>query len=188
MIAAACSGPPFDPSGPCTTDGKIPGAYPDLEALVPASYQGNRPQLLDSGRTCTSQSLGTLATHGVKELRFAGGTWPTGTQSGLTLATFGSVDGPLLDPAWLAEFYETTARTGKNIQSVDSTEVPIVGSITGRRLDVLNNESFQTVVVWRRQDRVAAVLVANFIREIPSKEAHDKIVATAIDAWNASGG
>src|SRR4029079_10116368 len=64
----------FDPAGPCNADGKVPGAYPDLEAVVPKSFQARPPAELDSGRTCTSSGLGSLATHGVKELRFAGGT------------------------------------------------------------------------------------------------------------------
>src|SRR4029450_10729414 len=36
LVAACGSGQAasFDPTGPCTTDGRAPGAYPDLEALV----------------------------------------------------------------------------------------------------------------------------------------------------------
>src|SRR5829696_7976741 len=52
----ACSGgppPSFDPTGDCTTDGRAPGAYPELEALVPTRYQGVPPGTLDSGRNCT---------------------------------------------------------------------------------------------------------------------------------------
>src|SRR6478752_2725561 len=38
---AACAAPAasFDPTGTCTADGSAPGAYPDLEALIPSTYQ-----------------------------------------------------------------------------------------------------------------------------------------------------
>jgi hypothetical protein len=185
-LLATCAGPTFDPSGPCTVDGKAAGAYPDLEALVPRTYNGSGPAELDSGRTCSTDGLGSLASHGVKELRFAGATWETGTQSGLTLATFTSVGGPVLDPAWLSEFYETTAQGGKNIQSIDTSTLALPTGEAADRLDVLNDESYQTVVVWQQGDRVVAVLVGDFIREIQSKDAHEKVVQSAIAA--ATGG
>ncbi|HET7031445.1 MAG TPA: hypothetical protein VFI34_13105 [Candidatus Limnocylindrales bacterium] len=180
LLLAAC-GSDFDPSGPCTSDGKVAGAYPEMEALVPKAYNGVSPAELDSGRTCTADGLGSLAGHGIKELRFAGGTWTTGTQSGLTLATFTSVGGgPDLDPAWLSEFYETTARSAKNIQSIETSEPALGDGATAHRLDVLNDESYQTVIVWRQGGRVVAVLVGDFIREVQSKDAHEKIVQAAV--------
>jgi len=186
-LALGACGSSFDPTGPCTADGTTPGAYPELEAVVPTSYAGTAPTRLDSGRTCTAGALGTLASHGIKELRFAGATWATGTDSGLTLAVFVTADGPPLDPAWLAEFYETGARSGKNVQSVDTGEIAIPGGTadgaTGRRIDVLNGESFQTVVVWPWHGRVAVTLVADFIREIQTRGAHDKIVLQAVSAY-----
>jgi len=186
LVLGACAGSSFDPTGPCTTDGKVSGAYPDLEALVPTSYQGSKPGVVDSGRTCTTEGLGSFATHGVKELRFAGATWETGTQSGLTLATFTSVGGPELQPAWLEEFYETTDGTAKNVESLDTSDVALPSGAAAKRLDVLNGESYQTVVVWDVGDRVAAALVASFIRDIGSKDAHDQIVGAAIDTLESS--
>ena len=183
VVVTACGGSTFDPTGPCTADGTAPGAYPELEAVVPKVFAGAPPRQVDSGRTCTNDALGTLTEHRIKELRFAGATWGTGTDSGLTLATFVVADGPPLDPAWLAEFYESGARSGKNVQKVDVSDVPIGGDIAGRRIDVLNGESFQTVVVWPRDGRVAVVIVADFIREIQTREAHDKIVAAALAAY-----
>jgi hypothetical protein len=183
VVLAAC-GQGFDPTGPCTTDGAVAGAYPDLEAAVPKVFRGAPPKQLDSGRTCTQAGLATLAGHGITELRFAGGTWATGTDSGVSLAVFIAQGGPPLDPAWLAEFYEAGAREGKNVTSVDPSDVSIDGSVTGRRIDVLNGESFQSVVVWSRDGRVAVALVASFIREIQTREAHDKVVVEAINAFN----
>jgi hypothetical protein len=179
LLLAGCSSD-FDPTGPCTADGKVAGAYPELEAVVPKTYNGVSPAELDSGRTCSAEGLGSLAGHGVKELRFAGGTWTTGTQSGLNLATFTSVGGPQLDPAWLSEFYESTARAASKVTSIDTSDVTIGPNIPAHRLDVLNDESYQTVIVWSANERVAAVLVGDFIREVSTKEAHEKIVQSAL--------
>jgi hypothetical protein len=183
LLAGACSANTFDPTGPCTADGAMPGAYPDLEALVPTAFRGGPPKALDSGRTCTKDGLATLATHAIEELRFAGGTWNTGTDSGVSLAVFATAKGPQLDPAWLVEFYETGAKAGKNVQSVETTDYSIGGDVAGRRVDVLNGESFQTIVVWPHGDRVVVALAGDFIREIQTREAHDKVVREAVDAF-----
>jgi hypothetical protein len=182
LLLAGCAAD-FDPTGPCMTDGKVPGAYPDLEALVPKTYNGAGPTELDSGRTCSAEGLGSLAGHGVKELRFAGGTWTTGTQSGLTLATFTSAAGPELDPAWLSEFYETTARAAPKVTSIDTSQLTIRGNIAAHRLDVLNDESYQTVIVWSAGGRVDAVLVGDFIREVSTKDAPETIVQAALASY-----
>jgi hypothetical protein len=181
VVVGAC-GQSFDPTGPCTTDGAVTGAYPDLEAVVPKMFRGAPPKQLDSGRTCTTEGLATLAGHGVTELRFAGATWATGTDSGVSLAVFETRSGPPLDSAWLAEFYEAGAREGKNVTSVERSDF-LVGGSSVPRIDVLNGESFQTVVVWSRGPRVAVALIADFIREIQTREAHDKVVIEAVDAF-----
>ena len=183
LVVAGCGAAAFDPSGPCTADGSVAGAYPDLEAAVPRTYRGAGPGELDSGRACTVNGLGTLAGHGVNELRFAGGTWSTGTDSGLSLAIFTDPDGPTLEPAWVAEFYETGARAGKNVTSVESSTYPVTTSTSGSRIDVLNGESYQSIVVWKRNGQVAVALIADFIREIQTKEAHDAVVRAAVDAF-----
>ena len=173
----------FDPTGPCTNDGSAAGAYPELESAVPASFRSAAPAELDSGRACTSDGLGTLAGHGIKEVRFAGGTWTTGTDSGLSLAVFTTADGPALDAGWIAEFYETGARAGKNVTSVEASDYPVTDAVQGRRIDVLNGESYQSIVVWPRNGQVAVALVADFIREIQTKDAHDVVVRDAVDAF-----
>ena len=182
LLLAACGGQAFNPSGPCSADGSAPGAYPDLEAAVPTTFRGTPPKQLDSGRTCTDAGLSTLAGHGVKELRFAGGTWETGTDSGVSLAVFTNVNGPALTADWLTEFYETGARQGKNVDSVDTSGYRS-GDVTGRRIDVLNGESFQTVVLWPRDGAVAVALVGNFTRDIGTREAHDRVVDEAVAAF-----
>jgi hypothetical protein len=181
LVLVGCGGTAFDPTGACTADGSTPGAYPDLEAAIPKLYKDAKPSNLDSGRACSASGLGTLAGHGVKELRFAGGTWSTGTDSGLSLAVFTSPDGSALNPAWLIEFFEAGARTAKNVTSVDTTEYAVTTAITGKRIDVLNGESYQSIVVWEKDGRIAVALVGDFIREIQTKEAHDLIVRRAVD-------
>ncbi len=186
LVAAGCSSS-FDPTGPCSADGSAPGAYPELEALVPRVFRGAAPVQVDSGRSCTTDGLGTLAGHGITELRFAGATWQNGTDSGLSLATFTSAASVPLQPEWLSEFYETGAKSGKNVLSVEPSTYPVAPGVSGNRIDVLNGESFQTVVVWQREGRVEAALVADFIREIQTREAHDAVVRDAVNAWVGGG-
>ena len=68
LVLAACgTATPvasFDPASACTTDGRMPGAYPELEALLPAAYEGKAPATVDSGRNCTPAALGTLRRRG----------------------------------------------------------------------------------------------------------------------------
>jgi hypothetical protein len=180
LVLAGC-GSTFDPTGPCTADGSAAGAYPDLEAAVPTLFRDAKPSDLDSGRACTPTGLGPLAAHGVKEIRFAGGTWSTGTDSGISLAIFTTADGPPLDPAWLTEFFETGAKGGTNVTSVATSDYSVAPGISGRRIDVLNGESYQSIVVWEQDSRVAAALIGDFIREIQTKDAHDVVVRDAVD-------
>jgi hypothetical protein len=174
----------FDPTSPCSTDGRFPGAYPDLESLVPRSLGGRAPDRLDSGRSCTDAALTTLKSHGVAELRFAGGLWEAGTNSGTTLVVFGS-PAPL-EAAWIAEFYEAGARAGKKTEQIDTAAL-IVDDKPGFRLDTLNDESYQTVVVWPRGGRVVAALVASSVREVKSRAAHEARVSEALAAFGNSG-
>ena len=183
-LLAACAAP-FDPKGPCTTDGTAAGAYPDLETQVPRIFRGKAPSQVDSGRACTKDGLGTLTSHGITEMRYAGATWTTGTDSGVSLAVFRSEGTTPLTRDRLIEFYETGARAGKNVQSVDTTDYQVDPSTPGRRIDVLNGESFQSVVVWERHGRVETAIVADFIREIQTRAAHDAVVREAVDAWRA---
>jgi hypothetical protein len=116
------------------------------------------------------------------ELRFAGATWSTGDQSGVSLAVLADADGPPLDVAWVVEFYETTARAGKNVQSVETSDYSVTGAVA-RKIDVLNGDSYQSVVVWPSDGRIAVALVANRVQDIQTKDAHEKVVRTAVDAF-----
>lgn len=179
--AVGCSGgATFDPSGPCVADGRAPGAYPELEALPPKLYVDRPPDRLDSGRNCTDEALGTLAEHGVDEVRYGGATWDLGSSSGVTMAVL-EADGLRAD--WVAEFYEAGARGARRVEEL--TVGPIaLGEAEGTRIDVLNGESFQTVVVAPGDaDRVRVVLVASDVREIETRAAHDTRVVGALTLW-----
>lgn len=153
------------------------GGYPDLEAMLPTRFRDRAPDQVDSGRNCSDAALGSLKRHGVTELRFAGATWAIGPHGGVTFAL---LESPNLDPAWVEEFYKVGAEAGKNVQSVTASATDWGAGVTGQRIDVLNGESYQTIVSWPKGSRVAVVLVASFIREIQTKAAHDAIVDEAL--------
>lgn len=176
LLSTACSAQ-FDPIGPCPPDGRAPGAYPELEALVQARFEGRPPDRLDSGRNCTAAALGTLASHGVEELRFGGGIWSTSNNGGVTFAV---LEADRLQAGWVAEFYEVGARAGRNVEEVTTSREG-----NNSRIDVLNRESYQTVIVQHGEPgRISVVLVANNIREIQTREAHESVVVNAMIAFN----
>jgi hypothetical protein len=146
-VAAGCAGgaaTSFDPTGPCSGDGSAPGAYPELEALVPSTFEDRAPNRLDSGRNCSSENLGTLADEGIDEIRFAGGTWEFGSDIAAVLAVF-AADG--LTPDAMAEWWESTARDSARTQILRSTELDVSG-LEVRRLDTKTGERLQSVLVW----------------------------------------
>lgn len=176
----AAGGSTFDPVAPCTEDGQRPGAYPALEARLPATFDGRPPVRKDSGRNCSDTALGTLARHGIDELRFAGALWETGRRSGVTLAVFSA---PGLTADRLAEFYAAGAREARKTQNVTTGMLQIAG-VTGHRLDTLNDESYQSILAFdsESEDLVHAVLVASDVREVGTMDAHDELVRRAAKA------
>jgi hypothetical protein len=135
----------FDPSSACTTDGQQPGAYPDLEALLPKQYAGRAPDHVDSGRNCTAPALGPLASAGVVGVRFAGATWDLGGTTALTVAVF---DGEGVTPDNLFQFYVDGAEADSHTDKA-STSTTTVGGKPAQRLDVLaSNGTGQTIVTW----------------------------------------
>jgi hypothetical protein len=178
LVAVACAAPAFDPSGPCTADGRAAGAYPDLEALVPRQLDGKTPARGDSGRNCTPTSLSSLATHGVKELRFAGATWETGTSSGVSIAVF---EAPGLQADWVHDYFTAGAQTARDAETVDTSTMAVDGG-EGFRVDALNGDSYQSVIDWQDGDRVMVVIVSSFVREVASKAEHEATVTAALAA------
>jgi len=178
LVAAACGGgatPSFDPTGDCTTDGHAPGSYPDLEALVPTKFMNVAPETLDSGRNCTETNLGSLARLGIKEIRFAGGTWSFGAERAAVLAVF-RTHGLTADD--LATFYNESARVAARTDILGASQ-PMIAGRQGDRLDTKTGERLQTVVVWPSATTdVVNVVITN---DLPDARIQD-----AIDAFGGA--
>ena len=179
---AACAGSPaatFTPAGPCATDGRAPGTYPALEALVPTSLSAKAPMTLDSGRSCSNAALGSLVSHAVADLRFAGATWDEGSGYGTSIAVLALPDAAL-PIGWAEEFYEVGAKTARRTERIEITRPTLdaVGAVY--RLDVLNDLSFQTVVVWADGPVARVVIVASPVTADTSRAAHDARVLEAV--------
>jgi len=184
----------FDPSGPCTTDGRAAGAYPDLEARLPPALGGigpasgpgsatadQLPASVDSGRSCTEAALGSLWSHGVHEVRFAGATWDEGNGDAAVSAFFTTPSGqPPLEAAWMEEFYQSGAEASSRTENIEITRPTIDPAGKVFRLDTLNDLSLQTVVVWPAKDGVRVVLVATRVSPDASRQEHDALVAVAV--------
>ncbi len=175
LALAACSGSAattFDPTGPCTSDGQRPGAYPELESRIPATLLGQPPVTLDSGRHCTTEALGSLAAVGISEIRFAGGTWSFGAERSAALAVFTA---PGLTADAMAEFYLAGASAASRTELLAGTAVTLAGR-PGHRLDTQTSERLQTVEVWPSMTRdTVNVVITN---DLP-----DARIADAVDAF-----
>lgn len=176
---AGCSSPAFDPAAPCTADAKVAGAYPALEALIPRTFENRAPDRVDSGRNCSPPALGVLVVHGVSELRFAGATWDLGSGGGVTLAV---LEADTLEAGWVAEFYQAGAQAARNTETVDRSTMTLPDATYATRVDTLNGESYQTVIVWPDGDRVRVILVASAIRDVQTRAAHEVVVSKALAA------
>lgn len=157
---AACGGTAvsFDPTGPCTADGSAPGAYPDLEARIPASYEDRAPDTLDSGRNCSVENMGSLLDEGLTEIRFAGGTWDFGGNRAAALVVFSA---PGLTADHIADFYATSAAAANRTQ-VTGESAPTLAGESVRRLDSTTGTRNQTVITWPAADPdVVNVVITN---------------------------
>ncbi len=162
----------FDPSSPCAVDGSFAGAYPELEARIPAVYEDQAPDTLDSGRNCTAENLGTLARAGFEEIRYAGGTWDFGGNRAAVLVVFSA---PGLNATAIADFYASSAREANRTQ-VTGESSPILADRPGRRIDTTTGTRTQTVVVWPAADPdVVNVVITN---DLP-----DPKIQAAVDAF-----
>ena len=183
MITAACGGSvaSFSPTGTCGADGKVPGAYPALEARLPKDFSGQPPTTVDSGRHCSTEALGSLITHHAAGIEFAGATWDLGGGTGVTSALF-SLPGADLPADWIAEFYEIGARTAKRTGNITTSRPVFDGTGATWRLDTLNDLSLQSVVTWQEGAIVRVVLVATTVSPSASRSAHDDLVTKAVVA------
>lgn len=188
LVVAACStgpSPSFDPGGPCGIDGRVAGAYPDLEALLPSTFESTPPGTVDSGRHCSEAALGSLIVHDVTSVQFAGAVWDLGSGSGISSAIFRLPTGNL--PAdWISEFYEIGARTAKRTENIATSRPSMTGIGSVFRLDTLNSLSLQSVLVWQDGPVVRVVLVATSVGPGATRAAHDSLVDRAVEATVAA--
>lgn len=172
---AACSGnaaASFDPTGPCTTDGVGVGAYPDLEARIPTTYEGRSPDRLDSGRHCSAVNLGALAEAGIDEVRFAGGAWDFGGNRAAALVVF---QAPGLTADLIADFYATSAGSA-NRTEVTGESTPDLAGRPGHRLDTRTGQRIQTIVTWPAAE-------ADTVNVVITNDLPDPKIAAAVDAF-----
>ncbi len=188
FLGACGSGPAatFDPVGPCGTDGRQPGTYPDLEARLPTGLQGAAPTTVDSGRHCSEGALGSLISHGAAGVQFAGATWDLGGGRAVTSAIFRLASRDLPSD-WIAEFYEIGAQTAKRTENIETSRPDFEGAGRTFRLDVLNDLSLQSIVVWQDGALVRAVLTATPVAPSASRIAHDQLVLEVVAATAAAG-
>lgn len=173
-VAACGSGAAasFDVAAGCPAEGRVAGAYPDLEKRIPTSYEGRAPDTLDSGRHCDPDSLGALAKAGFDEVRFAGGTWDLGQYRAVALVVF---QAPGLTADHVADFYGASAQ-GANRTTITGVSTPEISGRSGHRLDTMTGDRVQTVVVWpSATPDVVNVVITN---DLP-----DPKVQSAVDAF-----
>jgi hypothetical protein len=180
-LTAGCSAPTSPAPGACV-DTRAPGTNPALEARLPARLADAPPSTVDSGANCSTDALTTLKAHGVTELDFAGATWDAGNGVATSIAVLALPGAAPLSVAWVEEFYEIGARSGKKTDNIAVTRptFPDVGAVY--RLDALNDLSFQSVVVWPDGPIVRVVIVASPVNPSASRAEHDSRVAQAIAA------
>jgi hypothetical protein len=177
---AACSGPSapasFDPRQPCAgaDEQRMAGAYPDLEATVPAQLAGVASTLRESGRYCSATTLGTLADAGVTELRFGAGTWDRGSGKAVSMVTLEASD---LTVEQVFESYLAGAEKNAKVHDISPSQPTLAGQ-PGYRIDFINGDSsFQRILVWpgQRDGQVRVLLVADLV---------DADIQTAVDAFH----
>jgi hypothetical protein len=141
------------------------------------------PTSVDSGANCIAASLGTYATHGIGELRFAGATWDYGNGEAAVVAVLAtpSVGQPALEAGWVEEFYTAGALAGRTIDDVTTDRPVMHGAGQVFRLEVINNLSLQTVVIWPAEPYVRVVIVATNVAPNASRADHDQRVEIAVE-------
>lgn len=172
LVLAAC-GPPapvsFDPAAPCdpAVREQMPGAYPALEARVPAELGGAEAASRDSGRFCSTATLGSVYEAGVTEVRFGGAIWQVG-RGGVQMGAF---EGAGLTAELMAEEYRRAADRDRATEAVRATTLQVDGR-PAWRVDVVNSSSRQAIVVWPSADgRVVQSVVAADVDESVLQEA-----------------
>jgi len=172
LLLAACAPQAtaaFDPTSPCNpaVREQMSGAYPELEARIPLEVGGREAASRDSGRFCSADTLGSIYEAGATETRFGGAIWQLG-RGGIQLGAF---EGDGLTAEIMAEEYRRAAGKDRGTEAVRPTTLEIDGR-PAWRLDVVNGESRQAIVVWPSADgRVVQTVVAADVDESELQEA-----------------
>ena len=177
------------PLGPCGDDARAVGGFAELEVLLPRTLgpDGTAADRVDSGRSCSEAALGTLKAHGVTELRFAGATWEDSQSEATVIAVLATPSWvPLLQEAWVEEWYEQGARAGKKTDNIEVSRPTIGDAGEVFRLDTVNDLSFQTVVAWETAGLHHVVIVASDVAPLKDRATHDAKVGAAVAASAAS--
>jgi len=177
VVASACGGAPSFAIHACT-DGYVRNTEPELEALLPTTFDG-QAATTSSGRNCKPENLGSLVEHGVSALRYAGATWDFGSGTAVTMA-IEAIPDATLPVAWIEEFYEIGARTGRRTSDVTVSHPTLDSLGEVYRLDVLNDLSLQTIVIWQDGERVRDILVATQVSPTAVRADHDALVDRAL--------
>ncbi len=151
----------FDPATACNgVDSQVmKAAYPDLEALLPASLAGLAPTSVVSGRLCSAHTLGTLYALGIHEDHFASAVWNRGGGSGIQMTI---MDAPGLTVANVLESYSSGAANAPKVHSLKKADITVNG-LAGQRVDIENDDYAQDVVVWPGggAGRIRVVITSN---------------------------
>ena len=151
VVVTACSSAAapasFDPAQPCNgaDEQRMSGAYPELEAAVPALLAGEPATVRESGRYCSPTTLGKLAEAGIGEARFGAATWDRGSGKAMSLVVF---DAAGLTPDIVYESYLSGAQLNEKIHDLQ-TSTPTIAGQPAHRMDFLNGDlSFQRILIW----------------------------------------
>lgn len=182
LTGCGAAAEPSGPLGPCGDDAKSIGGYPVLEAVVPRLLDGKAPDKVDSGRSCSADALGFLTTHGIHELRFAGATWSHGGADATVIAVLATpTEQPMLQEAWIEEFYTAGAVAGKHTENTTTTRPVMDGAGQVFRLDTLNDLSLQSVVIWDDRGLIHVVIVATTVSPSASRAVHEQRLIEAVN-------
>jgi hypothetical protein len=123
--------------------------------------------------------------HGVHELRFAGGTWNQGRADATVIAVLAPAPNDAEpEQSWIEEFYTAGAVAGTKTDNVTTTRPTIdpVGQVF--RIDALNDLSLQTVVTWNQSGLIHVVIVVSEVGPQASRADHDQRVLDALAIAN----
>ena len=183
LVLAACTSstpaqstaPSFNPAAACAGADvqRARGAYPELETALPPTLAAVTPTTRESGRYCARATLGTLLDAGISEAHFGAATWDHGGGKAISLVLF---EASGLTAPTLFESYQSAAAATAKVHDIRTEPLTLNGA-PGHRMDLLNGESFQAILVWPgdRPGRVRVVISADLTNDV---------IQAAVDAFH----